>query len=236
MYKGKNYWENCRMFDNKQKYSLDRAYSIIQKMKSCKFDESVDMTINVKQIKSIPTNCSADLPYGNGKNKKILLVLQNGDENENYKKTYNVDEVVGENWIQEVKNGNVSLKYDYIVTEISMLVFFKGIAKILGPKHLMPTVKNGLASTDVHKTIDNIRSGKLNFKIDKYGNIQLSIGRKSFPFESIKSNYKSLIKTVIKSKPSSIKASQYITSIHLSTTMSPSIRINDTGENNDKNA
>jgi large subunit ribosomal protein L1 len=144
--------------------------------------------------------------------------------------------VVGENWIQEVKNGNVSLKYDYIITEISMLVFFKSIAKILGPKHLMPTVKNGLASTDVHKTISNIRSGKLNFKIDKHGNIQLSIGRKSFPFDSIKSNYKALIKTLIKNKPSSIKASQYITNIHISTTMSPSIRINDTGENNDKNA
>lgn len=236
MYKGKNYWENCRMFDNKQKYSLDHAYSIIQKMKSCKFDESVDMTIKVKQIKSIQTTCSADLPYGNGKNKKILLVLQNGDENESYKNIYNVDKIVGENWIQEVKNGNVSLKYDCIITEISMLVFFKSIAKILGPKHLMPTVKNGLASTDVHKTINSIRSGKFNFKIDKCGNIQLSIGRKSFPFDSIKSNYKSLIKIILKNKPSSIKTSQYITGIQLSTTMSPSIRINDTGENNDKNA
>jgi len=236
MYKGKNYWENCRMFNNKQKYSLEHAYSIIQKMKSCTFDESIDMTIKVKQAKSIQTNCSTDLPHGNGKSKKILLVLQNGDENESYKDLYNVDKVVGENWIQEVKNGNVSLKYDYIITEISMLVFFKSIAKILGPKHLMPTVKNGLASTDVHKTISNIRSGKLNFKIDKHGNIQLSIGRKSFPFDSIKSNYKALIKTLIKNKPSSIKASQYITNIHISTTMSPSIRINDTGENNDKNA
>lgn len=222
---GKRFKKNAKIYDNRKSYSLFEAYKIITNMEKVKFDESIDISLLIKQnSKNSSLKSDVILPHGNGKNIKLLLLLNNGDNNRDLIKKYKINSIGGESFIKNILDGVVPLKYSYVITTPDMFPKLKPIAKILGPKGLMPTVKNGTVSNNVEQAIDNIYKGQINIKSSKEGNINLSIGRCSFTYEQIYDNFKALYNKIVKIKPSSGK-NIYIKNISISTTMSPGIKI-----------
>jgi large subunit ribosomal protein L1 len=175
--------------------------------------------------KTQPIRTNLTLPNGNGKKIRILLLIDNGDNNEELRKKYNVDQIGGSLFIKDILDKKIDLIYNYVITTPQTFPQLKSIAKILGPKKIMPTIKNGTVTDDIETTINNIHKGKINIKSTKEGVINLSIGRCSFTYQQIYDNFKSLYNDIIKIKDSNKKNIQ-IKNISISTTMSPGIRVN----------
>jgi len=226
MKRKKIYTDNTKLYEKSSIYDIEDAYNIISKMKPAKFNESLDVSISLKLDSKIqPIKSDVNLPNGNGKDISILLLIDNGDNNSELKKEYNVNEVGGSLFIKDILEKKVDLKYDYIVTTTKMFPELKSVAKILGPKKLMPTTKNGTVTNNIEETINNIYKGKINIKSNKEGIINLSIGRRSFTYQQVYDNLKALYSNIIKVKDSNNKNIQ-IKNISISTTMSPGIRVN----------
>lgn len=226
MNKHKRYMNNIKLYKQFLLYSLKDAYNLIHSMKPAKFDESVDLSIRVKlDTKTQPIRKDLMLPNGNGKKVRILLILENGDDNTQLREKYKVDDIGGSNFIKNILNKKSNLNYNYIITTPKMFPQLKSIAKILGPKKLMPTIKDGTVTENIEETINNIHKGRINVRSNKNGVINVSIGRFSFTYKQIYDNFISLYNNIIKIKDSNQKNIQ-IKNISISTTMGPGIKIN----------
>lgn len=209
--------------DNKKKYTLEEAAVLIKDISFTRFDASIDLTVNLGVDPRKPNQMvrgTAKLPYGTGKKVRILALVSSDKELES--QNAGADYIGLDEYIEKIKTG--WLDFDVIVTMPMMMIKLGPLGKILGPRGLMPNPKTGNVTMDPVNAILEIKSGKITFKVDKYGIIHTSIGKISFNKDKIKKNVSEVIQTLYRLKPSTSKGS-YVKSIYLSSTMSPSIYI-----------
>jgi len=202
-------------------YSKEEAVSLLKELHTAKFDETVELSVklgvNPKKIQQ-PIRGSVVLPHGTGKKVKILVFAQ-GENVEKAKKA-GADYVGGQELVDKIKEG--WLDFDVIISTPDMMKIVTPLGKILGPKGLMPTPKTGTVTSDVEKIINELKKGRIDFKMDKDGNIHLPVGKISFGNTELEENITAGIEAISNAK-SSISKSIPIKSINLSLTMSPSV-------------
>ena len=209
--------------DSNSIYSLSDASSLVKKISTTKFDSSVDLAIRLgvdpkkanQMIRGV-----VSLPHGTGKLLRVLALVTPDKELE--AKEAGADFIGLDEYLQKIKDGWTDV--DVIVTMPSIMGKLGPLGKVLGPRGLMPNPKTGTVTMDIKKAVTDVKGGKIDFKVDKNGIIHASIGKASFDAKKIEDNANELLKTVQKMRPSSIKGT-YIKSIFMSSTMSPSIRI-----------
>ncbi len=209
--------------DSSKKYSLQDAASLIKDISTTKFDASVDLSVRLgvdpkkanEMVRGVVT-----LPNGTGKNIKVLALVTPDKENE--AKEAGADYIGLEEFITKIKGGWTDI--DVIVTVPSVMAKLGPLGKILGPRGLMPNPKTGTVTMDIKKAILDVKGGKIDFKVEKAGIIHAAIGKVSFDSKKIFENAEELLKAIVKLKPSSTKGN-YIKTIFMSSTMSPSISI-----------
>ena len=208
-------------FDLEKEYSLSDATTMLKDITYTKFDASVDIDIRLgvdpKKADQMVRGVVA-LPHGIGKEVKILVLCSPDKEQE--AKDAGADFVGLDEYITKIEKG--WLEIDVIITTPTVMAKVGKLGRILGPRNLMPNPKSGTVTLDVGKAVKEIKAGKVDFKVDKTGIIHSSIGRASFTPDKIAENALEIINVIAKLKPTSAKGA-YFRSIHLSTTMSPSI-------------
>ena len=209
--------------DLSKKYTLQDASSLVKEISTVKFDASVDLSVRLgvdpkkanEMVRGVVT-----LPNGTGKNLKVLALVPPDKENE--AKEARADMVGLDEFITKIKGGWTDV--DVIVTVPTVMAKLGPLGKVLGPRGLMPNPKTGTVTMDIKKAVSDIKGGKIDFKVEKAGIIHAAIGKVSFESKKIFENAEEFIKAIIKLKPSSTKGN-YIKSIFMSSTMSPSISI-----------
>ncbi|MBS4013896.1 MAG: 50S ribosomal protein L1 [Bacteroidetes bacterium] len=210
-------------FDKNQAYPLAEAADMVKKITYTKFDASVDLDIHLgvdprkanQMVRGIVT-----LPHGTGKTVRVLVLCTPDKEEE--AKAAGADHVGLDDYVEKIKGGWTDI--DVIITTPNVMPKVGALGKILGPRGLMPNPKAGTVTMEVGKAVNEVKAGKIDFKVDKYGIVHASIGKVSFEKEKIVENAKELIQTILKLKPSSAKGT-YVKSIHMSSTMSPGIEV-----------
>ena len=221
---GKRYLESAKLVEKNKKYSINEALEMIEKMPKAKFDETVEL--HVKLGVDLRDGRHKDkgtvvLPHGTGKTLKVL-VFAKGPKAEEATKA-GADYVGAEELIPKIQNDNW-FDYDVVVATPDMMGVVGRLGKVLGPKGLMPNPKSGTVTMDVTKAIAEIKSGKVEYRLDKTNIIHLSFGKVSFGAEKLQENYQTVMDAIIKAKPAAAKG-QYIKSIAVTTTMGPGISI-----------
>jgi large subunit ribosomal protein L1 len=204
-----------------KKYDLEEAISLIKEAGNLKFDSAVEIhvstSIDVKQSDQ-QVRGTVSLPHGTGKKQKIAAVTEDADK----AKKAGADSAGGEELITEIKAGKMD--FDVLVAEPKFMPLLAQVAKILGPRGLMPSPKNGTVAPDVTTAIAELAKGKVAFKNDNTGNIHLMVGRTSFKEDQIKENIESAMDAIKTSRSSSVKGS-FIQNITLTSSMGPGIKI-----------
>lgn len=206
-----------------KEYSLDDASQLVKDVTFTKFDASIDLDIRLgvdpkkadQMVRGVVT-----LPHGTGKDLKVLVLCTPDKEQE--AKDAGADYVGLDEFITKIEGGWTDI--DVIITMPTVMAKVGRLGKVLGPRGLMPNPKSGTVTLEVGKAVTDIKAGKIDFKVDKFGIIHVSVGKASFTPEKIKDNVKEMLQTVSKLKPASAKGT-YFKSINISSTMSPSITI-----------
>jgi large subunit ribosomal protein L1 len=220
----KRYSALLEKVDRTKLYDLDEAIEVLKGLHSTKFDESVNLSVKLgvdpKKLQQ-PVRGSVVLPNGTGKEVKVLVFASG----ENIKKAIDAgaDYAGGSEIAEKIKNG--WLDFDYVIATPDMMKVVAPLGKILGPRGLMPNPKTGTVTDNVESAVKEAKKGKVDFKMDKDGNIHFSVGKISFPSDKLKENIVSAISAVLSVKPQGVKGT-YIKTIHLSLTMSPSVKLN----------
>ncbi len=219
----KNRKKALELVDVEKTYSLSDAAGLIKQMPAPKFDASVDLAVRLgvdprKANQMVRGVCS--LPHGTGKSVKVLALCTPDKEEE--AKAAGADFVGLDEYLDKIKGGWTDV--DVIVTMPTVMAKLGPLGRILGPRGLMPNPKAGTVTMDIGKAVSDVKAGKIDFKVDKYGIIHASIGKVSFSEDKLIENATELITTLIKLKPTAAKGT-YIKSIALSGTMSPSVRV-----------
>lgn len=204
-------------------YSLKEASNLVKEITSSKFDASVDVDVRLgvdprKANQMVRGICT--LPHGTGKEKKVLVLCTPDKEEE--AKAAGADFVGLEEYIDKINGGWTDI--DVIITMPQVMAKVGKLGRILGPRGLMPNPKSGTVTTEIEKAVKEVKAGKIDFKVDKFGIIHSSVGKVSFDGEKIYENASEFINTIIKLKPIATKGT-YVKSIYMSTTMSPSIQV-----------
>ena len=211
------------LVDKTKKYSLKEAITILKKAPKAKFDESVDLAIKLdidpKQSEQMVRGTIV-LPHGTGKTKRVAVFCKG--EAQHRAKEAGAEHVGAEDLIEKVSKG--FLEFDVAVATPEMMRDLSKIGKVLGPKGLMPNPKAGTVTDDVAKAVKEVRAGKVEFKMDKISNINISVAKASFEDSKIYENAYTLIEAVQHARPATLKGS-YIRSISISTTMGPGVRL-----------
>lgn len=210
-------------YDFSKSYSLADASNLVKEISTTKFDASIDVSVRLgvdpRKANQMVRGTVA-LPHGTGKDVRVLVLCTPDKEAE--AKAAGADHVGLDDYIEKIKGGWTDI--DVIITVPSVMGKVGALGRILGPRGLMPNPKTGTVTMDVAKAVEEVKAGKIDFKVDKFGNIHAGIGRASFSGDKIKDNVNELIQTLIKMKPSAAKGT-YIKSIYLSATMSPSVQV-----------
>jgi len=209
--------------DKDKLYSLSEASSLVKEITSTKFDASVDIDIRLgvdprkanQMVRGVVT-----LPHGTGKEIRVLVLCTPDKEDE--AKQAGADYVGLDDYIEKIEKGWTDV--DVIITMPPIMAKVGKLGKILGPRGLMPNPKSGTVTMEVGKAVNEVKMGKIDFKVDKFGIVHTSIGKVSFEPQKIVDNAREFIQTIIKLKPTAAKGT-YIKSIYLSSTMSPGIRV-----------
>ena len=225
MAQGKRYKESAKLVDKTKLYSANEALELIEKMPKAKFDETVELHVKLgvdskhadQQVRG-----TVVLPNGTGKTQKVL-VFAKGPKAEEAEKA-GADFVGAEELIPKIQNENW-FDYDVVVATPDMMGVVGRLGKVLGPKGLMPNPKSGTVTMDVTKAINEIKSGKVEYRLDKTNIIHLGFGKVSFGADKLAENYETIMNAIIKAKPAAAKG-QYIKSVSVTTTMGPGIFIN----------
>ena len=224
MKKGKRYQECEKLIDNTKNYNAKEALEAFEKMPKPKFDETVELHVKLgvdgKQADQ-QVRGTVVLPNGTGKTQRVL-VFAKGDKAKEAEAA-GADFVGAEELVPKIQNENW-FDYDVIVATPDMMGVIGRLGKILGPKGLMPNPKSGTVTMDVTKAINEIKSGKVEYRLDKTNIIHLGFGKISFGSDKLLENYETIMDAIQKAKPAAAKG-QYIKSIAISTTMGPSIYV-----------
>jgi large subunit ribosomal protein L1 len=206
-------------------YELSDAMALVKEVNTTKFDASVDLHIRLgvdprKADQAI--RGTVTLPNGTGKSKKVLVLCTPDKEEE--AKAAGADHVGLEEFITKIQQGWTDI--DVIIAAPNVMAHVGKVGRILGPRGLMPNPKSGTVTPNIGAAVEDVKGGKIAFRVDKYGIIHSSIGRVSFSAEKLTQNASELINTIVKLKPSSAKGA-YMKSISVASTMSPGIKIED---------
>jgi len=215
--------EALAKYDRTQSYTVVEAAKIIKEVSNTKFDSSVEVSVRLgvdPRKANQMVRGTVSLPHGTGKDVRVL-VLCNPDKEEEATQA-GADYVGLDDYIAKIKGGWTDI--DVIITTPNVMAKVGALGRVLGPRGLMPNPKTGTVTMDVAKAVAEVKAGKIDFKVDKYGNIQAAVGKVSFTEEQIVENANELILTLNRLKPSAAKGT-YIKSVFLSSTMSPSVQI-----------
>jgi large subunit ribosomal protein L1 len=210
-------------YDLEQTYSIDDAAGMVKAMTSTKFDSSVDIAVRLgvdprkanEMVRGV-----VSLPHGTGKDTKVL-VLCNPDKEEEAKAA-GADHVGLDEYLTKIKGGWTDI--DVIITTPNVMGKVGALGRVLGPRGLMPNPKSGTVTMDVGKAVTEVKAGKIDFKVDKFGIIHAQVGKASFDAEKISENAKEIIQTLMRLKPAGAKGT-YVHSISISSTMSPGVLV-----------
>ena len=220
---GKKYLSAKTEFEDKYDISLDEAVSLVKSNASAKFDETIDIAINLgvdpKHADQMVRGVCA-LPHGNGKDVRVA-VFARGEKAEEAKKA-GADIVGAEDLMEAIQGG--SIDFDRCIATPDMMAIVGRLGKVLGPRNLMPNPKVGTVTIDVEKAIKSAKSGEVQFKVEKSGVVQAGLGKVSFDKQKISENITAFIESVNKAKPSGAKGS-YVKRISVSSTMGPSVTL-----------
>jgi large subunit ribosomal protein L1 len=219
----KNQKKIAEKFDLSKSYSLEDAAKLVKDISTTKFDASVDIDVRLgvdprkadQMVRGV-----VSLPHGTGKDMRVLALVTPDKEEE--AKAAGADYVGLDDYIAKIEGGWTDI--DVIITMPTVMAKVGRLGRVLGPRGLMPNPKSGTVTLEVGKAVTEVKSGKIDFKVDKYGIIHASVGKVSFTPEKLQENAKELILTLAKLKPASAKGT-YIKSINLSSTMSKGISI-----------
>ena len=221
----KRYAESSKLVDKNKEYEIKEALELIEKMPKAKFDETVELHVKLgvdskhadQQVRG-----TVVLPNGTGKTQRVLVFAKGPKAKE--AEEAGADFVGAEELIPKIQNDNWC-EYDVIVATPDMMGVVGRLGKVLGPKGLMPNPKSGTVTMDVTKAIQEIKSGKVEYRLDKTNIIHLGFGKVSFGAKKLEENYNTIMDAIIKAKPAAAKG-QYIKGVSIATTMGPGIAIN----------
>ncbi|MBP8742757.1 MAG: 50S ribosomal protein L1 [Acidaminococcaceae bacterium] len=220
---GKKYQEAAKLIDAAKLYSPKEAAELVKKTSVTKFDSSVEVAVRLgvnPKYADQQVRGALVLPHGTGKSKTVLVFAKGAKIQE--AEAAGADYVGSEELVAKIQGGWTD--FDVAVATPDMMGLVGRLGKILGPKGLMPNPKVGTVTMDVARAVNEIKAGKIEYRTDKAGNVQTSIGKVSFTEEQLLENYITLVETLIKVKPSGAKG-QYIKSVTLSTTMGPGVTV-----------
>ena len=215
--------EAVAKLEKNKAYSLEEASALVKEVNTAKFDASVDIAVRLgvdprkanQMVRGV-----VSLPHGTGKDIRVLALVTPDKEAE--AKAAGADHVGLDEYLEKIKNGWTDV--DVIVTMPAVMGKLGPLGRVLGPRGLMPNPKSGTVTMEVGKAVAEVKSGKIDFKVDKYGIVHAGIGKVSFDADKIRENAQELIQALIKLKPTAAKGT-YVKSVYLSSTMSPGIKI-----------
>ena len=214
------------LVDRNTQYGLDEAVSLLKQTATAKFDETIELAFNLnvdpkyadQQIRG-----AIVLPHGTGKSKRVLVFAKGAKVQE--AEAAGADFVGSEELVAKIQGG--WLDCDVVVATPDMMAFVGRLGKVLGPKGLMPNPKVGTVTMDVTKAVQEVKAGKVEYRTDKAGNIQLSVGKASFSEDQLRDNIRTIFDRIAKARPASVKG-QYMKSVTLSATMGPGVALDPT--------
>ena len=215
--------EALAKFDKSKVYSLTEAVDVVKQITYTKFDASVDLNVRLgvdPRKANQMVRGSVTLPHGTGQVVRVLVLCTPDKEQE--AKNAGADFVGLEDYIQKIKDGWTDV--DVIITMPTVMPKIGALGRILGPRGLMPNPKTGTVTMDIAKAVQEVKAGKIDFKVDKYGIVDAGIAKVSFTSDKIYDNAKEVIQAIIKLKPAAAKGT-YIKSIYISSTMSPGVQV-----------
>ena len=224
MKRGKKYVEAAKLIDRATLYSAEEAVALVKKASTAKFDETVEAHIRTgcdgrhadQQIRG-----AVVLPHGTGKDVKVLVFAKGAKATE--AEAAGADFVGAEELIPKIQNDGW-FDFDVVVATPDMMGVVGRLGKVLGPKGLMPNPKAGTVTMDVTKAINDIKAGKIEYRLDKTNIIHCPVGKASFTEEQLGQNINALLEAIVKAKPSTLKG-QYLKSITLTSTMGPGVKV-----------
>lgn len=225
MFRGKKYQESAKLIDRNKFYDPKEAMELVQQTAKAKFDESVEVHVKLgvdprhadQQVRGVVV-----LPHGTGKTLRVL-VFAKGDKAKEAEAA-GADYVGAEELVTKIQSENW-FDYDVVVATPDMMGVVGRLGKVLGPKGLMPNPKSGTVTFDIAKAINEIKAGKVEYRVDKTAIIHVGFGKASFGTDKLADNFKTLMEAVVKAKPAAAKGT-YIKSVVVTSTMGPAIRIN----------
>ncbi len=220
---GKKYQEALKLIDATKKYSIAEGVELAKKTSTVKFDATVEVVfrLNLDPRKAEQNlRGSIALPHGSGKTRKVLVLTRGAKEKE--AQEAGADFVGNAEFLEKIKGG--WFEFDIIVATPDMMGELGKLGKILGPKGLMPNAKTGTVTMDVAKAVKEIKAGKVEYRVDKNGNIAVIVGKTSFEDQKIVENIQEVYKTMAKTKPQTVKGT-YVKNVSVSTTMGPGIKL-----------
>lgn len=223
MNKGKRYLKSLESFDKSASYDVNEAVENVIKTSTAKFDETVELHVKLgvdgrnadQQVRGVVV-----LPNGTGKSVRVLVIAR-GDKADEAVKA-GADFVGAEDIVAKISGG--WLDFDVCITTPDMMGVVGRIARVLGPKGLMPNPKSGTVTPDVTKAIKDAKAGKVEYRLDKTNNVHVVIGKKSFGVEKLVENFSTVMDAIVKAKPAAAKG-QYIKSVTLASTMGPGVKV-----------
>ena len=224
MKRGKKYVEAAKLIDRASIYSTEEAVGLVKKASTAKFDEPVEAHIRTgcdgrhadQQIRG-----AVVLPHGTGKSVRVLVFAKGAKATE--AEAAGADFVGGEELIPKIQNDGW-FEFDVVVATPDMMGVVGRLGRVLGPKGLMPNPKAGTVTMDVTKAVNDIKAGKIEYRLDKTNIVHVPIGKVSFTEEQLAENFKAVMEAIVKAKPSAIKGA-YIKNITLASTMGPGVRV-----------
>ena len=225
MFRGKKYKESAKLVDRAALYEVSEAMELVTKTASAKFDETVEVHVRLgvdsrhadQQVRG-----AIVLPHGTGKTAKVLVFAKGAKAEE--AKAAGADYVGEDDLVAKIQNENW-FDFDIVVATPDMMGVVGRLGKVLGPKGLMPSPKAGTITMDVTKAVNEIKAGKIEYRLDKTNIIHCPVGKVSFGKEKLEENFRALMGAIIKAKPAAAKG-QYLRSVVVSSTMGPGIKLN----------